>query len=340
MRSIRIGVIGLGFFGAKHAAIYKQLPHAHLTAVADIEENTAEYWGRRLECDWYSDYSQLLARRDIDAVDIVLPDDLHREAVLAALARGKHVLLEKPMAVRLDDCEAICRASRESQKKVMIGHILRFDPRSIAAKERIDQGQLGEIVHVTSRRNSPISGARHYAEHCALTTHSGVHDLDLVRWLVGSEYQSVYAKGRWLKLKAEGLPVYDTVLSLLTLANGVIYQMENCWVLPEHYPSMLEAKLQIVGTKGVLVIDVSSSGLEIYSDEGASYPDMLHWPEVQGSVQGHLREELSQFVDCIIEDLPVPVSAEDGYAASAAALQIHRSLEEDRVVQFDSHQRP
>ncbi len=332
MKTLRAGVIGVGFFGEKHAKIISQLPNAELVAVCDANPNRARDVASALKCDHYSNFRELLQRDDIDAVAIVVPDDLHREVTLAAVAANKHILLEKPMAVTKEDCDAILRAAKASPKKFMVAHIVRFDPRSIVAKELIQSGKIGEIVHVTSRRNSPILGARHYAGHCELVTHSGVHDLDLVRWLVGSDYATVYAKGRKVKLPEEGISMFDSILALYEFENGVIYQMENSWILPEKYPSTLDARLQVVGTKGVINIDVHNPGLGIYTDEQTHYPELLHWPEIDDRVVGHIREEIMYFVDCIINDKPVPVTAEDGYKAAMAAIYTLDSIRENRVI--------
>lgn len=330
---IKVGVIGVGFFGRKHARIYNQLPEAELVAVSDINEKRAKKIGNRLNCQYYTDYQQLLAL-DLDAVDIVVPDDLHREVTLQALETEKDIMLEKPLAVTKKDCEALFNAAREANNKFMIGHILRFDPRSRQAKNKITKGEIGEIVHVTSRRNSPISGARHYAGHCELATHSGVHDFDLVRWLVDSEYKSVYAKGRQVKLTRENIDMYDSILSLFTFENGVIYQAENSWILPENYPTELEAKLQIVGTEGVLKIEILNQGLEICNEEKHFYPDVQHWPEIEGEIEGYIHKEVQSFIHCVKYDKPVPVTVEDGYHSALSAINVLNSIDKDSEISF------
>ena len=334
MERVRVGVIGAGFFGEKHATVYSQLPHAELVAISDINAARAAEVAGKLGCDHYTDHKALLSRDDIDAVNIVVPDDLHRPIVLDAVRTGKHILLEKPIAVTVEDCDAILAASEQTDKKFMVAHLVRFDARYIEAKNMIAQGEIGEIVHVTTRRNSPILGARHYSGHCELTTHSGVHDLDFVRWLVDSEYESVYAKGRHVRLKEENIQMYDSVLALYTFENGVIYQKENSWVLPENFPSTLDAKLQVVGTKGVIQIDVCNAGLSVYTNERVTYPELLHWPQINGRAVGAIRDEIIHFLDCIIRDTPIPIRVEEGYRAAIAAINTLKSIKENRVIYF------
>ncbi len=128
--------------------------------------------------------------------------------------------------------------------------------------------------------------------------------------------------------------MFDSILSLFTFENGVIYQAENSWILPENYPSELDARIQIVGTEGVLKIDVFNQGLEVCTEENFSYPDILHWPEIEGEVEGHIRNELKSFINSIKYDKPVPVQAEDGYKAAEAAINTLKSIEKDREIIF------
>ncbi|MFW6309149.1 MAG: Gfo/Idh/MocA family protein [bacterium] len=333
MKKIKVGVIGAGFFGRKHARVYSQLPMVELAAIADINQKRVEKISGELNCRHYTDYRNIL-EMDVDVVDIVIPDDLHKDIAIDAVSSDKHILMEKPLAMTEEDCQLILEASHKTDKKFMVGHILRFDPRSILVKQKIDEGEIGEIVHISSRRNSPISGARHYAGHCELATHSGVHDYDLVRWFTDSEYSSVYAKGRRVKLKEENIDMYDSILALFTLENGVIYQSENSWILPEDYPTELDARMQIVGTEGVLNIDVHSQGLEIYTNNRHAYPDVLHWREIEGEIIGHIRRELEKFIESIVYDQPVPVKVEDGYKAALAAINTIKSIENNKEIKF------
>lgn len=233
MEKVRVAVIGCGFFGRMHAEVYKRLPNVELAAVCDVSEERANEVAKALGTLSYTDYNEVISRFDIDVVDICVPDDCHTEVVLKAVKAKKHILVEKPLADTIEGARKIYCAAEKYDKKFMVAHILRFDPRIVKAYEVIRNGDIGEIVYVTSRRVSPIIGAYRYARHCELITHSGVHDIDMVRWLVGSEYKTVYARGRQKRLKEENLDVYDAILALFTFENGVIYSLENCWVLPE-----------------------------------------------------------------------------------------------------------
>lgn len=332
MEKARVAVIGCGFFGRMHAEVYTKLPNVELVAICDLLEERAKEIAATLRTVSYTDYNEILLRNDIDAVDICVPDDSHTEVALKAIQAKKHILVEKPLADSVENARQIYDAAKEYEQKFMVAHILRFDPRIVKAYEIIKNGDLGKIIYVSSRRKSPISGARHYARHCELITHSGVHDIDLVRWFVGSEYKTVYAKSRSERLKEENLNVHDAILALFTFDNGVIYSLENCWVLPERYPSYIDAKVEVVGTKGFLYIDFFDHGLRVYNIEGADHPDLIHWPELMGERLGDLREELIHFVNCILNDEKPRVSLKDGYEAAIAAVKVLESIEKNQEV--------
>ncbi|MEM2998586.1 MAG: Gfo/Idh/MocA family oxidoreductase, partial [Thermoproteota archaeon] len=115
MGLIRVGVIGCGVMGRYHARVYSELPGVRLVATADVVEKNARVAAREFGAEkWYTDYNDLLARPDIDAVSIAVPDHLHREPTIAAAKAGKAVLLEKPIATTLRDADAIVNAVRKA----------------------------------------------------------------------------------------------------------------------------------------------------------------------------------------------------------------------------------
>src|SRR6266568_4742944 len=130
MKTIKHGVIGLGWFGEKHCEALAGLPNVELFALCTRREarlkEVAQRFGVR---HTYTDYRDLLANADVDAVSVVTMWDQHTAPTLAALAAGKHVFLEKPMASTLEDCGAIVAASRHAAGFFMVGHICRFNPR-------------------------------------------------------------------------------------------------------------------------------------------------------------------------------------------------------------------
>src|SRR5437763_11537243 len=153
---VRHGVIGLGWFGEKHCEALAGLPNVELVAVCTRRQarlnEVAQRFGVR---HTYTDFRDLLANPEVDAVSIVTMWDQHTAPALAALQAGKHVFLEKPMASTVADCTAIVTAARSAQGSLMIGHICRFNSRYAVAKTAIEEGRVGKIVSMYARRNLP-----------------------------------------------------------------------------------------------------------------------------------------------------------------------------------------
>src|SRR5512143_1613818 len=123
--TVAVGVIGLGRAGIKHAQVYHRMPGVALTAVCDLDAARAREAGERFGCRVFADYRDLLGDPAVEAVSIVLPDDSHLEASRAAVAAGRHILLEKPLASTLADARAICSLAEGYRPVFMVGHTLR-----------------------------------------------------------------------------------------------------------------------------------------------------------------------------------------------------------------------
>jgi len=161
MRSkLRAGVIGVGTFGSLHARVYAELEAADLVAVADIKPERMQHFISQYGTRGYADYNELLEKEDLDIVSVCTSDELHLEPVMAAAAAGKHILVEKPLAMSVSDCDAMIQAAEKAKVKLMVGQILRFDPRYYTARQAIADGQIGTPVHFFARRNNPIRNAR------------------------------------------------------------------------------------------------------------------------------------------------------------------------------------
>lgn len=331
----RVAVIGCGFFGSMHAEIYAQMHQADLAAVVDVSKERAQKLALRLGTKACTDFGEVIEQDDIDVVDICVSDSMHTEMMCKAIACKKHILVEKPLADTLENARTLLEAARGYEKKIMVGHICRFDIRYEKAFEAIRDGSLGEIIYISSKRNSPTLGAKRYAKTCKLITHSGVHDIDLIRWFLGSEYKSVYAVGRGVRMEKEGYPgALDSIQAIFTFENGVTYSLENTWALPDKYPSYIDASIEIVGTKSAVYIDFADQGYRVYSNEGCEHHDVSYWTQSFGVRSGDLRLELAHFINCILQDETPRVSVKDGYEVTYAAVKALESIESGKVVQI------
>jgi len=332
---LKVGVIGVGQMGAKHARVYAQMPEVEIVALADPRLERAQQLARDLGVPKiYSDYRELLDLTELDAVSICTPDELHRDPVLDAAKAGKHILLEKPLATDLAEAQEMVKAVRQAGIKAMVAHLLRFDPRYALVKEAIDHGELGEIIYVVSHRNSPYTeGPRIYKPGTSLTMHVAVHDLDLINWFMPSEPVRVFAQAAEKLLREKRMK--DAVTALITFKDGAIASVNYAWCLPDQSVTRLDARMEVVGTKGAAYVGAyHGQGLLMATLGGVTTPDLHHGPVVDGSVRGDLREEIYAFVNCIMNDMPPPVSMEEALRSVALGQGILESLARQAPVEL------
>ena len=151
--TLRLGVIGAGDFSNHHLSGIASVANAEAVAICDVDLNRAKTQAEKYHISAdsvYTDYRDLLAREDIDAVTLPLPDQVHKEITIAALRAGKHVLCEKPMSLNLDECKEMIRVAKECGKELMVGQIGRYTPSFLAAKQLLDEGAIGELFMVES----------------------------------------------------------------------------------------------------------------------------------------------------------------------------------------------
>jgi predicted dehydrogenase len=295
-----MGVIGLGFMGALHARLWHELPHTELVAVADIDPGTGEPLAKQFGCAFHSDPGELLARADIDAVSIVTPDRLHVAPVVAAAAAKKHILLEKPMAHDAVAAAEIAAAVERHGVRLMVAHVLRFDPRYVQLHAAADPDQLGEPIHLRAKRNTVRSLAQRLGSNSSILYYLGVHDIDMMQWVARSPITRVYAQ----KVQKLSNGNEDALYAVLNFANGAIGTLDYSWAWPDGMPNGYYVHFEVVGTRAASFIDVRDQGFHFVTMDGASGGDTHLWPEINGQITGILKDELMHFASAIRADKP------------------------------------
>ena len=329
---IRWAVIGLGRFGAIHAEVLTQLLDCELVAVCTRNaQRLAEAQARFSGAKAVSDYRQILDDPQIDAVSITTHLSDHYEVALAALASGKHVLLEKPMAENTSQCREIVAAARSAAGQFMVGHVCRVDARVTLACDAIRAGRIGRIFAMRSKRNLPVAPGPLRLDKISALLGDGVHDADLMMWFMNEAPQRVFGRtvrvdqfrhpdAGWAMLEF-GLSGTDATEQPAAL--GVV---ESNWRLPANTPTTIDAVLEVVGTEGQLTIDCGHAGLEMVTADGVHLPDTHYWPQQHGRRVGALVNELSYFARCIREDrTPEVVTPEEAARAVAVMEAAERS---------------
>ncbi|MCK4244737.1 MAG: Gfo/Idh/MocA family oxidoreductase, partial [Candidatus Omnitrophica bacterium] len=295
MDKIGYGVIGLGFFGEKHTEVLSTMPNVKLLGVCrrsvkPLKEIATKYGVPNT----YTDYNELLANKEIEAVSITTMWDQHLAPTLAALKAGKHVFLEKPMASTVQECKEIVQAAKATQHFFMVGHICRFNPRYAMAKSEISEGAIGKIVSIYARRNIPATVSEGVLGKIGPIIGDGVHDTDLMLWYTEAKVKTVYAN----TVSVRKLANPDIGWTMYRFDTGAIGVCENVWFLPEKTPFQIDERMEIIGTEGSIHIQETSPNLSVCDKNGWRSPDTTYWPMLHSIRTGALREELSYFVNC------------------------------------------
>jgi UDP-N-acetylglucosamine 3-dehydrogenase len=334
MDRLRIGVIGLGWFGEIHCEAIVGIPTLELAALCTrTPDRLTALAGKFGVRKTYRDYRELLADPNIDAVSIVTMWDQHTEPTIAALEAGKHVFLEKPMASTIADCQKIMGAAKRSKGILQVGHICRFNPRYRMAKQAIEAGKIGKIVAMSSRRNIPAAWTPEILNKIGPIVGDAIHDTDLMLWFTGDRIVSAYAQ----TVDVRGLKYPDIGQTMYRFSSGATASLETVWCMPEKTPFDIDERMSIIGDDGFIHIQDTFPNLGIVSRDKLQSPDTTYWPAFEGSRGGALREELSYFAACARRGEPPAIGKpEDAAAALEATLAAEESARSGRVVHIGS----
>ncbi len=335
MERLKVGLIGAGFIGMYHARVFDESFGSKLVAIADSDPSAKERVAKSFKCDFYSSYQEMLAKADIDAVSICLPDDNHVEPVLAAAKAKKHILLEKPMARTVADCLRIKEACDRNGVRLMIAHILRFDPGYRRLCDAVQNGEIGEVLHLSAGRKNSRLLAQRLKGQTSMLFYVGIHDIDAVQWCSRKRITRVYAQ-RVVNINRKWNSE-DAIYVLANLGDNVIANFEYSWTFPANFPAGLRAKLDIYGSKSCAFLDRFDMGVEIYKEKDADLTyeltDLIHWPEFNGRVLGDLKYEIEHFIDALVNNRPFLMPTEDAISAVNVIEAIFESYTKNQPVE-------
>ncbi len=323
-KPIRVAVIGTGSMGKNHVRVYSDLPEADLVAVVDIDIQAAQklasiYGGRA-----YTDYCQMLETEQPEAVSIAVPTALHARVCITAMEAGAHVLVEKPIAATVEEGELLIERAAALARKLMVGHIVRFNPAIRTLKQKLQAGDLGRIFQIACRRVGPFPAR---IRDVGVVVDLAPHDLDVMRYLTGKNPLRVFAETeRRIHTDHE-----DLLLGLLRFPDGITGSLEINWLTPTKVRETL-----VLGERGLFRIDDLTQDIYFYENahaNGLLWPALLTLKGVsEGSMIRYaikryepLKAELQAFLKAVRNDGPVPVGGEDGLAALKLALALVES---------------
>lgn len=340
MEKIRLGIIGASSFAEAHLIGIAQCKNTEVVAVCDIVEERAKKMADTfLIPSYYTDYHEMLARDDIDAVTIPLPDQLHCQATVDALRAGKHVMCEKPMALNMDDCRKMIEASKESGKQLMIGQVCRYTDAFVKAKKMVEEGEIGELFFVESEYAhdySKIGGIGNWRvtpeRHPIIG--GGCHAVDLLRWIAGNPTEvTAYANNKVLT----DWPINDCTVAIMKFPNNVIGKVMTSVGCKRKYTM----RTVLYGTKGTIVVDNTSPTFTIYKEEFRG-EDTYCGAEQQrveiripvGVNNHNTQAEIGDFCQCLLDGRPVPTPGEEGATTVAACLAIVEAAKTDKKIKI------
>ncbi|MGI6295591.1 MAG: Gfo/Idh/MocA family protein [Armatimonadota bacterium] len=355
--SIKVGVVGAGIFGVNHLNAFRQLSYlgvAELGAVAEINEERAKWVEDNYGCPVYRDYNEMFADKSIDAVTVVTPDHLHKPITVAAAEAGKHVLVEKPLDVTVEGCQAMVDAAKKANVLLQVDFHKRYDPEHMAMERRVAAGEFGKVLYgsicMEDRIEVPSEWLARWAPSSSPAWFLGTHFYDLVRWIIKSNAKTVFARGHRGLLRDEyNVDTWDAINATVEFENGAVFTFATSWILPKSFEAIVNQEIRLVGTKGVWEIDSQYRGSRsCMVDEG-----MRTWNnnftresvDKQGRTiyKGYGIESIEDFAynvqaikqGATIESLQGTYpSGEDGLQVTKIGVAVHESIKTGKVIEL------
>ncbi len=332
MSKVGFGLIGCGIWGHMHARAYTASPLARLVSVCDQDPGRAGALAAEFGVSEHgTDWRALLARSDIQAVGIATPDFAHGEIALAALEAGKHVLVEKPLATTVEECERIVATQKSKGSKLMVDFHNRWSIPFVSLRRAIAAGQLGSLLLLNIRLNDTRfvpTRMLSWAAKSSPLQFLGSHVVDLIHFLSGASVTRVYSVSRSAVLKTLGIDTPDFYQSILELSTGGTAMVENCWIVDEHAPNVYDFQCEMIGSEGSAYVNASHHRMaELYCEKGAELLDVAGAADLYGKPVGFAMASIQHFIDCVANDTPPMVTGEDGLAVARVLAAIERSAQ-------------
>ncbi|MEJ7801979.1 MAG: Gfo/Idh/MocA family oxidoreductase [Candidatus Limnocylindria bacterium] len=336
-RPLRAGVVGLGMMGRNHVRVWDEsIAGVELVAVADPDPAALERatMGRRAR--GYADPARMFAEEGLDLVSIVAPTSLHLRVTLAALSAGANVLVEKPIAATREEARTMIDAAADAGRMLTVGHIERFNPVVRELRRRLHAGELGRIFQISATRLGPFPAR---IRDVGVVVDLAPHDLDVMRYLVGSEPIRIYAEAE-RRIHTEHEDLFNGVIKF---ENGVVGILNINWLT-----ATKRRTLTVTGERGFYVADYIAQNLVFYANPDADQLWKNHGAEEFGApitsvAEGEMTRrsirraeplivELDEFARAVRDGGPPPVDPHDAVVALLLARKMVESAVAGRVI--------
>jgi UDP-N-acetylglucosamine 3-dehydrogenase len=330
-RPLRGVVVGLGVMGAHHLRILASSFGVEVVAAVERDATRREaLLGAHPGVSGYESLEQAVGAHELDFACLAVPVEALPASTAVALDAGLHVFVEKPMAPSEDQAKEMSAAAAERELVLGVGYVERFNPAVVALKQKLDAGAIGHIVQMHARRLSPFPNRNHRA---GVALDLATHDIDLMRYLSGSEVEHVYAEA----VLGEGERSEDLISAVLRFDSDTTGLLEANWITPTKV-----RELSVLGEGGMFVVNYLSQDLTFF--EHPTKP--TEWEQLAGMYGGGegdmiryalerrepLRAQWEAFIAAVGRGGPAPVGGGDGVAALSTAQAIQTAGVERRLV--------
>ncbi len=340
MEQLNVGVVGTGWCGGIRAITAANSPLVGSLHLAETNaERLAEMKQKTSPVTATDDWQVLLANPDIQALMIsATPETLHYPMARDSLAAGKHVLLEKPIALTLDEADELIELADSKGLKFTIGYSQRFNTKQALAKRSLQDGSLGDPVSVLISRHIGRSlgakiGSRTKLSPAAM---EATHDIDTAFWLLEPRRPvRVYSQVAWGARKEQhGVP--DVQYITITMDDGVVVQIGAGWALPPGYPNYASTWIEVHGTDGALLMDASHKDIIFNTvKDGVQFPlSTMPGEFVDHTYAGPMERETQHFLEAVAYDRPVMVDPKLARVTMEVYLAADVSVERNQVVEL------
>lgn len=315
MKTVNVGVIGVGAMGENHVRVYHKMEEANLIAVSDVSERALKKIEKKYGAKGYTDYNELLQNPEIEVVSVCVPTTFHHSVVMEAIKNKKHVLVEKPIAFTLNEAEEMISAAKEAGVILSTGHVERFNPAVQKAKELIDDGVIGDIVSAFAKRVGPLPPR---IKDVGVSIDLAIHDLDIMNYLFEEEITQVYGTMNSSFDDSEFEDHAEIMVSFDNESTGII---EVNWLTPYK-----RRELELTGTAGIISVDYIKQSIEVYGKFAQ---------DIQIKHEEPLKCELKSFLNAVVKDEEPRITGEDGLKALKMVIAANRSSKEHRPISFN-----
>jgi UDP-N-acetylglucosamine 3-dehydrogenase len=320
---MRAGVIGTGVMGRNHARIYAEMDGVELAGIADPNIRVGMEIAGKYKCRYYRSHRELLKNEKLDVVSVCVPTALHFGVAKDVIGSGVSLLVEKPIAGKMNEGKEMVRLARKAGVKLAVGHIERFNPAVQSLKKLIDDGKLGKITSILARRVGLFPPRIKDAN---VVIDLAVHDIDIFSYLLGKEPKSICAAGG--KALAKDREDYADIFLKYNGTNGFI---EVNWITP-----VKVRVLNVTGTKGYARLNYVTQKLTVFEsnyeksfDAFGDFVVRFGEPQMKSlkvKNEEPLKLELADFIESVRKDRPPLVSGEDGLQALGIAMDVMKSM--------------